>query len=307
MSQETIEKKFEVPTPANLKLSNIRGSVDIQAGTDGVIEITAIKHLRSGDQDRTEIIIEQGDDGQVIAKTEYDKSIMNWFGFTRPCKVDYIVKVPSNCDLHASGVSCTFTVQGLKGSIEINSVSGALHLKELQGSMKLGTVSGAIKGENFTGELEANSVSGAIRLMKSQLPMATLKTVSGSMVVETPMAGGPYVFKGVSGSATLVVPEGTSCTARMKSSSGRLRTSLPVTKDQRQGPSGLVEIGGGGPEVVYKSVSGSLRIVKFEEEQVPTSRVVAEAPAQSVDKIEILRKIERGDISVEDALKELNA
>ena len=47
MSQETIEQTFEVPTPAQLKLENVRGSVVIQPGEDDQIQVTAVKHFAS--------------------------------------------------------------------------------------------------------------------------------------------------------------------------------------------------------------------------------------------------------------------
>ena len=53
MSQETQEKTFNVSGTACLELSNIRGSVDIRSGDDGLIQITAIKHTDSGDAGNT--------------------------------------------------------------------------------------------------------------------------------------------------------------------------------------------------------------------------------------------------------------
>jgi hypothetical protein len=41
MSTETFEQTFQVVEPARLKLSNIRGSVVIQAGEPGTIHVHA--------------------------------------------------------------------------------------------------------------------------------------------------------------------------------------------------------------------------------------------------------------------------
>jgi len=306
MSQETFEQKFDVKEDAKLVLSNIRGSIDIRAGEPGVIEVKAVKHLNSGNQDLTQVIIEQSDN-QVNVKTDYDNSPIKWFGGNKPCKVDYTVRVPTECDLKVSGVSSKIDVSGVDGIMEINSVSGGLSLSNLSGTLKFGVVSGSIQGTNIKGELDANTVSGSIRLIQSQFPSTVMKTVSGSMVVETPLGEGPYMFKGVSGNVTLIVPEETGCIARTKSVSGRLRTSLPVTKDRRYGSRGLAEIQGGGPDVTYKCVSGSLRIVKFEDEKINEPKRVVSPPTDPKNHLEILHKIESGDISVEDALEEMDA
>jgi len=195
MPQETIERTFEVESPAKLKLGNIRGSVKIRAGEDGVIAVTAIKYLNSGNADQTEVIIEQDTDGRVVVKTDYQQPVTNWFGLNKPCKVDYGVLVPKNCNLRTSGVNCDISARGLQGEIDISTVSGGLNLSEISGLLKIGAVSGAIKAKALTGELGTNSVSGRVRIMESNLAEAIVKTVSGSLVLQTPLAEGLYVHR----------------------------------------------------------------------------------------------------------------
>ncbi|MBL6981300.1 MAG: hypothetical protein ISR58_08925, partial [Anaerolineales bacterium] len=55
MSEEIIERSFSVDSPARLKLSNIRGTVNISPGDEDAISVTAVKHLNSGNADRTEV------------------------------------------------------------------------------------------------------------------------------------------------------------------------------------------------------------------------------------------------------------
>jgi hypothetical protein len=275
MSQETIERSFDVGSPAKLKLRNIRGKIELLPGEEGVITVTAVKHSSNCDDERTTIEIEQDDDGRVVVKTDYVNSIPNWFGLNR--------------------------------QIDLNAVSGLMNLSELSGNLKISTVSGAIMAEKLTGELDANSVSGKMRVTESQLSRAVVKTVSGSMVLQTPLEDGPYTFKGVSGSAMLVVPEDTACTAQFHSVSGRMRSSLPISKDDRHGSRGSMEIQGGGVEVSYNCVSGSFKIVTAENEVIRETKIAQEPASPPVNQMEILKKIETGEISVEEALKELNA
>lgn len=308
MSQETIERRFETGTPAHLKLGNIRGQIDIRAGESGVIHVTAVKHLNSGNSDLTQVVIEQNETGKVTVKTEYPNSANNWFGLNKPCKVDYSVQVPPECHLKVNGVSCNIAIQGIQGKMQVHSVSGSLALGELTGNLQAKTVSGAIKANQLAGELDANTVSGSIQVTASQIPSACFNTVSGSMILESPLGAGPYSFKSVSGGATLVVPADTACSARFHSVSGRMRTSLPITKDKRRGARGELEIQGGGTEVYHHSVSGSFKIVTSENE--PIHEIFHTPPvtaAQPKDQMAILKQIETGQISVDEALKELNA
>ncbi len=307
MSQETIERSFETGSPAQLKLSNIRGEIKIQAGESGIITVTAVKHLNTGNSDLTQVIIEQDDSGKVVVKTEYPNSVTNWFSLNKPCKVDYTVQVPPECKLKTSGVSCNISVRGVQSETEIHSVSGSLKLEDLSGSLKAKTVSGAIKANQINAELDADTVSGSIRVTGSQIPKASFNTVSGRMLLESPLGDGPYTFKSVSGGATLVVPPDTACSARFHSVSGRMRTSLPMTKDLRRGSRGEIEIQGGGPEIFHRCVSGSLKIVTAENETIDEKlHSSPAAPTRPKDQMSILKQLEDGQISVEEALKELN-
>ena len=63
MSKKIIELSFSVDTPARLKLSNIRGTVDISPGGEDSISVSAVIHLNSGNADHTEVDIHQEDDG----------------------------------------------------------------------------------------------------------------------------------------------------------------------------------------------------------------------------------------------------
>ncbi|MCJ7701639.1 MAG: DUF4097 family beta strand repeat-containing protein, partial [Anaerolineales bacterium] len=238
---------------------------------------------------------------------EYNHSLTNWFGLNKPCKVVYTVHVPPQSEVRASGVSSNIRAHDLQGVVDLSTVSGSLHVQELNGSLKFNTVSGSIKAEKVSGELDANTVSGSVRVVESQIPEAILKTVSGSIVLETPLAEGPYTFKSVSGSATLVVPAGTACSAQVHSVSGRMRTSLPITKDCRRGSRGTMEINGGGVEVSHHCVSGSLRIVTAEGEKISEQITSPKRPPQSKNQMDILQKIQDGEISVDEALNKLNA
>ena len=292
-----------------MKLSNIRGSVAISLGNEDTISITAVKHLNSGNADRTEVDIHQEDDGLVVVETRHDK-INGFLSLFKPCKIDYTVTVPKNCSVELNCVSSRVRIQGLEGEFRLNTVSGALEISDLSGLTKAVSVSGAIKVQNLSGILDGGTVSGKIRVMESHIPEMDISTVSGSAIVQTPLIDGPYVFKGVSGNVTMIVPEETGCVARTKSVSGRLQTSLPISKDRRYGPRGLAEIQGGGPEIVYKSVSGSLKILTSEDDKPQTVHVASPVGVhhhRKASRMDVLEEIERGELSVDDALDKLNA
>ncbi|HLF90919.1 MAG TPA: DUF4097 family beta strand repeat-containing protein [Anaerolineales bacterium] len=316
MSIETYEKIFNVPENPFVKIGNIRGHIDVSPGEDGIVSVTVTRHPGSGSSERTEIILEQNEEGHVIINAKYPESFSGiLFGFlNRPERVDFIVTVPKNCDLSVKTVSGNAEVKGLAGNIYIGSVSGSYVTEDIGGTLKLDTVSGAIEGHRLSGPLTLKSVSGRAKLHDSNFPSLQAKTVSGSLTLETPLGEGPYQVGSVSGRLVLVVPDGTSCTANISSVSGSVHTDLPNAQVWRDSSPGKrhqrVTIGEGGPEISLKSVSGSLRIVRqegyAEAENASSAKVdMAKVEKQTASKMDTLERIARGELSVDDAITNL--
>jgi len=308
MSTENFEHTFEVAAPAYLKVSNVRGSVDVRPGEDGIISVTAVKHQGSISNSQTIINIEQQDDGTVIAEAKHENSIANWFGLNKPCKVDFTIQVPKNCSVKANCVSCNAVIQGLEGDIDVNNVSGDMKLSDLSGEFTSSNVSGDITAHNLSGPLNLNTVSGDVQIQESQIPTMIGKTVSGSLSVQTPLGEGPYEFKTVSGDLKLLPPEDQGCIVKIRSISGNIRTSMPVTASEGHRSNKQITILDGGPEVNVKSVSGNVRIGAkaevVEKADVEVKPIKSEKPAKS--QLQILEEIDSGELSVEEAIKQLN-
>ena len=316
MSEETIEKTFQVADPARLIISNIRGSIIIEPGEAGVIEVRAVKH-DNFNSDRFTVEMSQADDGTVRVET---RSYESWFGFmSHPPKVDYSVRTPQCTNLKASCVSSTLNVSGLKGVFKFKTVSGDMHLEKLNGPFKLDAVSGNVTGSNLAGTLELKTVSGRVYLSDSAFPSALTSTVSGDLILQTSISDGPYQFKSVSGSVRMLVPTDTRCDVELHSFSGNVRSSLPITATKTVQGLNKTKIQGGGTLLSLKSVSGG---VSIEADGVPATTVRTTEPASTVpvpptppveptqpnneasaSTSEILKRIESGELTVEEALR----
>lgn len=326
----TLERKFDVSGQARLTLANISGSVDIQPGDDGVVLVIAEIDNQSGDPERTHVDIDQAADGSVTVKTDYGESFWRWFG-QRPCDVDYTVRVPRSCWLQLRCVSSGAVVKGLAGQFDLNTVSGDLMLAELTGSLKAHLVSGGLSADQLSGPADVETVSGRVELRASQFESLRVSTVSGRVVAETSLSNGPYRFHSVSGDVRLSVPGTTRCTIDSNSLSGRLDTDLPVTYNQKVGQHWRMEVQGGGAEVRFDSISGTLHVNGAGDtvakspapavEAVPAGApesTSAESPApasvpEPASPIEqaaetrrdILDRVSRGELSVDEAIEKL--
>ena len=301
MSTETIERTFTVDGPAQLKVENIAGLVTIQPGATGTIQVTATKHTDKGDPEKTRVEIEQADDGSVRVATKYNS--IGWTRRSRPCKVDYAIIVPEKCSVKASSISGKVEIHGLEGKFKLKSVSGAMNLKSLTGKMQLTSVSGKISASELDGPIEAENVSGKIAIQDSQIASISGKTVSGDFKIESPLISGPYSFSTVSGRVTLVVPGDTHCTITQSGISGSIKSNLPVTQRKRSPGNEYVEVQGGGTAISFNSISGQVRLLSPDAPEVEPA--VSTTPAKN--QLEILQAIESGELSVDEALKEMNA
>ena len=136
--------------------------------------------------------------------------------------------------------------------------------------------------------------------------------------METPITEGPYEFKTVSGNMNLITPEDTACTVRINSVSGSAKVNLPITSKSGARNKRVIEASGGGPEVNVKSVSGVFKIgspnyVKAESAQPEGKEHYHHTAIQPVkstplpkSQMEILKAIENGEITVDEALEQMN-
>ena len=314
MSEETIEKTFQVGTPARLIISNVRGSVTVQPGEAGMIVVKAFKH---GNSSSASDIIEmsQDSDGTVRIETRHNGSFFGLLSY--PPKVEYSVRVPQDTHLEASCISSSLNVSDLAGVFKLKTISGEMEVTNLIGPFKLSGVSGDITGSQLKGVLELSTVSGRVKLLRSDFPTADASTVSGDLILQTPVSAGPYTFSSVSGSVRMLVPPDTHCNAELNSVSGSIRSSLPASSSSIGHGLKITQVGGGGTSVRLKSVSGGL---SFEVEGMPATNVATTAsasgsatpqppvpptppPASPMSTAEILEHIERGEMTVDEAIK----
>jgi DUF4097 and DUF4098 domain-containing protein YvlB len=304
MSVERIEKIFSCPDSPHLTLSNIRGSVKIQPGDNGVIAVAATKQKDSGDEENSRIEMSQSNNGSVNIHTRYDHMGFRFFGKRYPCKVDYEVFVPKECSLKIRGVNNSATIEGISGELDISTVSGDIECRSLMGQLKIKTVSGDVRGEAISGSGQLNSVSGDINLKNSDFSALRGKTVSADLVIETPLENGPYDFNSVSGDIKLDVSPMQGAIISSSSLSGDIRTSLPYAHANKSGKNRRIKINGGGVEINHSSVSGDL-FVDSRNNNGTKENKLAEIPDgdRSLKHNNILERVESGELSVDQALQ----
>lgn len=297
MSFENIEQTFNVTSPAQLKLGNISGSVDIQTGEDGFIHVLAVRRPGNCDAEHTTIELLQEEDGSVSINTRFGEGSLGWLWGSQVCEVEYIVKAPRLCSFNVNVVSSSINMNGFEGAFSFKSVSGDMSLKNLSGSLNVETVSGDVIGQDLVGSSHLKSVSGDINLQASSLPSVNVNTVSGDVVLHTALTEGPYKFHTVSGDVRLLVPAVSQFNVDLHSVSGDFTTNFPLTRSSQSTGRQSASVGTAGPAVSMTSVSGDLQVES--EGEIPS--------VPEVNKLDILSKLENGELSVDEALIQLNS
>lgn len=310
--EERIERTFTVGADASLTLENIIGDIRVTAWERPDIHVIAVQRGRA----KAEIEMRQ-EGSRVAVRTVHNRwwsSFLRWLGGERPPVVDYTVEVPAGCRVHLSAVDGAVSLAGLRPETHLSLVSGRVQAEALDGEADISLVSAHLDGKELRGRATIKTVSGDLRLERCQLDSLDVDTVSGRAYVATPLAPqGRYHFHSVSGDVVLVVPAGTRATIMGESVSGRVRSELLASIEWHGLGSWRATLNGGGVEVHFNSVSGDL-ILTMEEGGRTTETVsapVAEAPGsashpQPMTTMDVLKAVETGQLSVDEALKRLN-
>lgn len=284
--QETLERTFDVSAPAHVMISNIRGKIDVQSGESDRVSVTAIKYLDDGNPAQTEIEITQTNDGYVhIEARMRERSLWGWLSWmdNKPCRVDFIVRVPRACNLFTRAVSASTTIDGLEGSLTAKTISGEMRLSNLSGAFDLKSISGRVSGQRLKGPLKLDTISGRVEMIESNFPTLRASTKSGRLHLETPLSEGDYRFNSISGAVTLIVPPTTRCSIDFRSVSGRVHSMVPHSERVSRSDAPIARIR-------FNSISGGLYL------EPDGNMANREAP------LDILRRIDHGELTVDAAL-----
>lgn len=330
-ASEIVEKRFEVSGMPRLRVSNVSGETDITVGPGSEVAIRARKRVHGWSEDRAkrllenvEIRMEQNGD-EIVVEPRLFQQERGWHELFRGGRVavDLDIRVPRESHVDANTVSGDLSVTGTRGQHDVRSVSGDVTIEDVQGPIQLRSVSGDITVAAFAGRVEANSVSGEIEFRRSRVRTPDVVTVSGDIALSAvTLPDGPAEsrVKTVSGEVELVMADpDAEISYNTVSGDAVVEVSAQVEKTGKRDR--RIVIGRGGPALRVKSVSGDLRVVRPTDgvpgaedaadgahaeavpSVVPPAPPAAEVPAMAR---EILQKVARGEMSVDDAAAALD-
>ena len=173
---------------------------------------------------------------------------------------DLDIEVPVDAAIIVEGSSSDLAAIGLRGEQRYRTASGDIDLHDVGGRLAIEAVSGDVNVMAAApAELSARTVSGDMAVRAGSITRLRAVTTSGDLHVAGSFDGaGPFAIETVSGDATLAPANGLRVEAH-RSPAMSVPTSTPGPRGRVAG--GRVVVGGGGPEMTFRSTSGDLRIV----------------------------------------------
>lgn len=321
--EERIERTFETPEGCDLVVENVRGAITVQGWDHNTTQVVAT--TRQGEAD-----IEISQDGRTVtAQTKHERGVLGWLEWltgNKPPIVDYEVRVPRASNLRLKNVNGPINASEVNGKVHVNDVDGTAVLAAISGEVHAETVNGSLQAERLAGTAKLNTVNGRMSIVEGTLEGLKADTVNGDIEVVASLApGGEYGFHTVNGSCRLTLAS--PLYARVVAHGINMSVDCKVPSDdvERSFGSWQATIGGGDmplSSIRFDTVNGRLHlqgpaegsvappeafVAKSQPAPEPPRPPAPEPPAAPVEvktksQTEILRMVERGEISVDEAI-----
>ena len=296
-ADNTFDRTLNVSGPVRLELSNGSGNVDIRGSIDGKVhvygKVTAGWSVFGSSEKSVQDVVANPPIEQQNNVVRIGKTNSSMF---RNISIDYKIEVPRDTDVDASVASGGMTIDNVRGPVKANSASGYLHIYQVGGDTQLSAASGAIdvsgiggflransasgdvvladvKGDisaraasgsirvtNPGGRVEASSASGSIEVSGAKNDLK-VSAVSGSVNIGgDPSSGRYWELKSVSGSIDIHVPSNPSFLLTAETTSGDIRTNIPVILEEQGKHSLRAHIGSSAGRIEVHTVSGGVDV-----------------------------------------------
>jgi hypothetical protein len=307
---------------------------EIELGTQGAVEIAlSASTVRLRGIDSTRLTVRVPSDREIDEELVIDerpgrvqvREVEHGYRLG-PIRMRSRPPVPVEIDLPRDA---TVDLQTLSGDVVAAGIDGSSRWSTASGDLRLEVGDGSVTTESMSGDVSlvaANpvavamrAVSGDVRIRAGRIGELVVSTTSGRIGVETALdQHREHRLTSVSGSVELLTPS----PVRVETASitGDLRASGVEPHDARHGARTLVS-GDGSVRVSIRTTSGDIRlrvgvlanVAHPEGTHSDASRVEPGEPTtppeaaarRDAARLEVLRALERGDLDVDSATREL--
>ena len=218
------------PNGVRVKVRVLSGRCEIATAetTETVVEVTPMNGS-SASREAAEALVEElrdlpGGGHELVIEVPKRKRLVPGFG---DASVLIRVRGPHGMSLDASSASADFSVLGRLGDADVRTASGDVRIESAGGSTEVKTASGDVALGRLAGACGVNTMSGDVRVRETATAL-TVNTMSGDVRVQR-ATGGTIQLRSMSGDLEAAIARGASLYVDATSTSGDVRSELPVT------------------------------------------------------------------------------
>jgi len=186
-------------------------------------------------------------------------------------RVDFELTVPPSATVNLRSTTGPLVVEHLKGDITLEGVEAPIEVRDSGGSanhVHVQTMSGPITLKQVrNSHIEITSISGDVHLTDVTGPFVQVNSASGKIFYDGDFGqGGDYDFSTHTGDIEALVPAGASADFNAHSMQGQVQSDVSLVPNERPrfpaetGRSFFGTVGKAASEVVFKSISGKIRL-----------------------------------------------
>ncbi|MBA2301341.1 MAG: DUF4097 family beta strand repeat protein [Acidobacteria bacterium] len=281
---EKISRTLKIGANGELDISNLSGDIIVTRGGGDDVRIDALKVARGRTvEDAREMLsyvtldfTERGSRAEVktVYRNHEERSRTHR---SLNVSVQYAVTAPEHVRISARSLSGNIQVTGIKGDLNLVSLSGNVSISQGARVMLAKSTSGEVEIMDLRSEvpLEAHTTSGGVVIRQSRAPRMELNSVSGNLIVtdvdcprieaqtlsgnvelNSPLSkNGRYELTSHSGEIRIKPSGNTGFELDANSFSGNIQSDLTL-KEQRQGGADDSRRGQGGRTRTLRGVYG---------------------------------------------------
>jgi len=265
--EEVIEKGFDLESAGTFSLTNVAGNIDINSWNKEEVRMIASKSISSWGTDNPEELLNK----IKIEVTSQKKNLRIHTRYPtlsgiKNARVDYQLWIPETVRVQVESVSGMIHMEKHLNQIYAKTVSGGIKLNNIEGFVEVKTVSGKISASQIKGDIKASSVSGNLVFRDCEGIFSDLHSTSGDIEAELLSldedASGMSLST-VSGEISLYLPNDASFDLRIKSVSGEINTKFKVLVENMKRNQLTGKVGAGGLNVELRTISGDIFLGRF--------------------------------------------
>jgi DUF4097 and DUF4098 domain-containing protein YvlB len=275
----TFTREFDVGDEAQVSIESRSGTVTVRGDETQRVRVEVIARLWADNDveadEQADLIlrgIQQGGK-RVTVRAPTLLRPRPFILFGRGPRIDYQVTAPRATTATITSRSGRVEVEELAGPLEIEARSGRVAVRDIGSDTKIASRSGSVQADVIAGSLALESRSGGVKVsrcegdvtVRSRSGSLQIEEVGGALKIETRSGSvrydgdvrGPFDIDVTSGSVRLAVNPKRSFFLDAESSSGSVRSDLPLRRAASAAPSPRER----GPTVRIRTRSGSIHIV----------------------------------------------